>query len=119
INFERGSVAWHVSHAGKIALQIGGVDRVLSGDLLPVRDDGLSLHLPGEAEGSPQAFIRQILDLVKAIRTGSSVQIPATEGLRSLRLIEACYAQRQPLSQPWLSEAESEGFMRLARKGVA
>lgn len=116
VNFESGSIAWHVGQAGKLALHINGIEKVLSGDLLPMCDDGLNLHLPGEGEGSPQAFVRQILDIVKAMRTGSELQIPAAEGLRSLRLIEACYAQRQVLPEPWLSDAESAGLMRLARE---
>jgi predicted dehydrogenase len=121
INFLKGSVAWNVSHAGQITLKMEGVESVLAGDLLPDRDNSLALHTPGEGEGSPQAFIRQLLDIVEAVRAGSPVQVPAAEGLRSLRLIEQCYRQRKPLSQPWLSPAEAAGYARLAAesKGAA
>lgn len=121
INFLKGSVAWNVSQAGQITLKVEGVESVLAGDLVPDRDNSLSLHTPGEAEGSPQAFIRQLLDLVAAVRTGSAVQVPASEGLRSLRLIEQCYRQRKPLTLPWLSDAEKIGYAKLAgeSKGAA
>jgi predicted dehydrogenase len=121
INFLKGSIAWNVSQAGQITLKMEGVSSVLAGDLLPDRDDSLALHLPGEAEGSPQAFIRQLLDLVAAVRTGSAVQVSAAEGLRSLRLIEQCYRQRKPLTLPWLSSGEAAGYARLAAeaKGAA
>jgi predicted dehydrogenase len=120
INFRQGSVAWQVSQSGQIALKVEGLGQVLHGDLLPDRDDGLSLHRAGEGEGSPQAFIRQIIDLAAAVRTGSPVRVSASEGLRSLRLIEECYRQRKPLPQGWLSPEEAAGLARLeARKAVA
>lgn len=118
INFLKGSVAWQVGHAGQIALKIEGLGNVIAGDLVPDRDNSLTLHHPGEAEGSPQAFIRQLLDLVAAVRTGSPVHVSATEGLRSLRLIEACYRQRKPLNQSWLSPEEAAGLARLEAKGA-
>ncbi|MEO7799473.1 MAG: Gfo/Idh/MocA family oxidoreductase [Opitutaceae bacterium] len=119
INFQKGSVAWNVGQAGSIALKLEGLGSVLDGELLPDRDNGLTLHTPGEGEGSPQAFIRQLLDIVAAVRTGSPVHINASEGLRSLRLIEECYRQRQPLAQPWLTPEENAGLARLETKGVA
>lgn len=119
VNFLKGSAAWHVGQAGQITLKLDGLGNVLAGDLLPDRDNGLSLHTSAEAEGSPQAFIRQILDLVAAVRTGSPVQVSASEGLRSLRLIEDCYRQRKPLTLPWLSPEEAAGLARLESKGAA
>jgi predicted dehydrogenase len=116
INFLQGSAAWQVSQSGQIALKLEGLGDVLHGDLLPDRDNGLTLHTPGEAEGSPQAFIRQIVDLVAAVRTGSPVRVNAGEGLRSLRLIEECYRQRQPLQQGWLSPEETAGLARIESK---
>jgi len=113
IDFARGSVAWSVGKAGRIALKMTGLGSILEGGLLPDRDNGLTLTGPDEAEGSPQAFIRQILNLVDAVRNGASVKIPATEGLRSLRLIDSCYRQRQSLEQPWLTPAEAAGVCRL------
>jgi predicted dehydrogenase len=120
INFLKGSVAWQVGRSGEITLKLSGLGEVLHGELLPDRDDGLSLHRAGETEGSPQAFIRQLLDLVTAVRTGSPVRVSASEGLRSLRLIEECYRNRQPLPQGWLSPEETAGLARLeAQKAVA
>jgi predicted dehydrogenase len=118
INFLKGSVAWQVSQAGQITLKLEGLGSVLAGDLLPDRDNSLTLHTPGEAEGSPQAFIRQLLDVVAAVRTGSPVHINASEGLRSLRLIEECYRQRKPLVQRWLTPEETAGLASLEGKGA-
>lgn len=120
INFLKGSAAWQVGQSGQITLKLDGLSHVLHGDLLPDRDDSLTLHTPGEAEGSPQAFIRQLIDLVAAVRTGSPVRVSASEGLRSLRLIEECYRQRKSLPQGWLSPEEAAGLARIeSRKAVA
>ena len=118
INFARGSVSWFVGQAGQVALSINGVDTVLSGDVLPKTDDGLVLHTGRLAEGSPQAFIRQLMNVADAARGLAPLHIPATEGLRSLKLIETCYRQRLPLTLPWLSPAEAAGYAQL-QKGAA
>jgi predicted dehydrogenase len=118
INFEHGSVAWQVGQAGRLTLSISGVTTVLGADVLPAADDGLSLSADTGAEGSPQAFIRQILNVVEAIRGRAPVHIPGVEGLRSLRLIEACYLARQPLELPWLSPAEHAGLGKLQTEAL-
>lgn len=118
INFARGSVSWFVGQAGRLALSINGVDTALNAEILPLADDGLSLHAGRGAEAAPQAFIHQLINVAEAVRDGTPLHIPATEGIRSLRLIEACYRKRTPLDQPWLTPAEKAGFDRL-QKGAA
>ncbi|MFT3782548.1 MAG: Gfo/Idh/MocA family oxidoreductase [Nibricoccus sp.] len=118
VNFANGSVTFSPGQAGQISLRISGVDTIIDGDILPASDNGLTLHGGSAAEGSPQAFIRQLINVADAVRTGSPLHIPATEGLRSLRLIDACYRNRKPLPQPWLNEVEVAGFARL-QKGAA
>jgi predicted dehydrogenase len=113
LNFERGAVSWQVGQAGQLTLQINGVTTVLASDVQPLRDDGLGLAAQAPVEGSPQAFIRQLLNVVDVLRGTGELHIPASEGLRSLRLIEACYRARQPLDLPWLSPAEKAGLARL------
>ncbi len=57
----------------------------------------------GEADGLDftQAFVRQLDDFADAIRERREPFVPGQEGRRSLALIEACYARRQPLVLPW------------------
>jgi len=119
VNFAKGSASWFVGQAGQVALRIDGNDTVLNSEILPSADDGLALHTGHGAEGSPQAFIHQLINIANAVRNGTSLHIPASEGLRSLRLIEACYRNRQPLDQPWLNPAETAGFARLQKGAVA
>jgi predicted dehydrogenase len=115
LNFARGGISWFVGQAGQLALKIDGVETILQGDILPAADDGMALHAGSRlAEGSPQAFIRQLMNVAAAVRGETPLHIPATEGLRSLRLIENCYRQRQPLAQPWLTPSEQTGYTRFA-----
>ena len=46
-------------------------------------------------------FVRQVDDFAAAIRERREPFVPGREGRRSLTLIEACYAWRQPLELPW------------------
>jgi len=118
INFAKGSVSWFVGKAGQLSLRVEGNDTILNSEILPAADDGLALHNGRGAEDSPQAFIHQLINIATAVRDGTPLHIPANEGIRSLRLIEACYKNRQPLEQPWFNPAESAGFARL-QKGAA
>jgi predicted dehydrogenase len=47
------------------------------------------------------AFVRQVDDFAAAVRERREPFVPGREGRRSLTLIEACYARRQPLELPW------------------
>ena len=70
---------------------------------------GGSLDLEGRARGAGVAaddfasvFARQLDDFVRACRGGEPL-VPASEGRRSVALIERCGALRQPLELPWLA----------------
>lgn len=47
-------------------------------------------------------FRRQLDDFAEAICSHRVPFVPGEEGRRSVELIEACYAVRQPLKQPWV-----------------
>jgi predicted dehydrogenase len=73
---------------------------------LLIADSEVSLAGRARREGSSgldftQAFVRQLDDFVDAVRERREPFVPGREGRRSLALIEACYARRQPLVLPW------------------
>lgn len=76
----------------EIRLSIADREVTLAGH---ARKDG------GSALNFTDVFVRQIDDFARAIRLRREPFIPGIEGRRSLALIEACYAQRQPLELPW------------------
>jgi predicted dehydrogenase len=69
----------------------------------------------GSAKSNPAAFpIQDQIDVVcaehgdflDAIRNGRSPEVSGEDARRIMGLIENCYAQRQPLELPWLSETQ-------------
>lgn len=48
------------------------------------------------------AFRRQLDDFADAILSHREPFVPGQEGKRSVELVEACYASREPLKQPWM-----------------
>jgi predicted dehydrogenase len=72
--------------------------------LLPDREVHLSGRARREGGGGldfTRAFVRQLDDFASAVRGRREPFVPGREGRRSLELIEACYARRQPLVLPW------------------
>lgn len=55
----------------------------------------------GEGTGYVDVFRRQIEDFADAIRGRREPFVSGREGRRSLALIEACYARREPWRLPW------------------
>jgi predicted dehydrogenase len=86
-----------------IVLRVGGADLSLSGQAR--RKDSRALSFQ-------DVFVRQVDDFAMAIREGREPLVPGREGRRSLDLIEACYAARQPLEMPWDEPAELAGWGR-------
>ncbi|HWM90051.1 MAG TPA: Gfo/Idh/MocA family oxidoreductase [Thermoanaerobaculia bacterium] len=74
-------------------------------------DRDLSLSGHARAEGTPKrtfedVFVDQIDDFAEAVREGRQPRVSGREGRRSIELIEACYAARQPLELPWSNPPE-------------
>lgn len=51
-----------------------------------------------------EGFRNQVDDWIDGIRTGRAPQLSGTSALPTVRLIEQCYAERQPLDEPWFTE---------------
>ncbi len=63
-----------------------------------------------------QRFALQIRDWLQAIATGNAPLVSGVEAARSIALIEACYAARQPLELPWVRPEELRKESSLARR---
>ncbi len=84
-----------------IVLRVGEQELSLSGQAR--KKDGGALTFQ-------DVFVRQIDDFAAAIRDKREPLVSGREGRRSLDLIEACYAARQPLEMPWDEPAELTGW---------
>jgi predicted dehydrogenase len=90
------------------------VVRLSLGNLAPVLSGGIS---DPEFERAPllTVFARQLSDFVTAIRASGQPLVSGHAGRRVVALVEACYAQKQPLRLPW---DYPEAYQSLAAKGV-
>jgi predicted dehydrogenase len=59
-------------------------------------------------------FIEQIRNGIAAARGQAPLLVPGIEGIRSLRLIDQCYRQRQAWPMPWYEATEQAAANRLA-----
>ncbi|MBC7927691.1 MAG: Gfo/Idh/MocA family oxidoreductase [Bryobacteraceae bacterium] len=115
IYFERGSVWFQGASADSVVVQLDGCSHVAKATLhAPPRADS-SLDAGSGTPGLTyaQSFMEQIRNVYRAIRGEEPLRVPAEQAVRSLGLIERCYASRRLMPMPWLTEAEREGAMRL------
>jgi len=96
--FARGTASWTVNDANGLRLTLNGLPWTLQGTLFDAAG--------AAAATNPQSFIAQLQHVVTAVRERTAVLVDGREGLRALRLIEACYARKQLLPQPWLGADE-------------
>jgi len=90
--FERGTVVWRAGEACALEFRPDGAKHWFVSRLETDTPAGR-----GPAGSYPQAFTRQMLDVLDAAAQGRAPRVSADEALRSLRLIERCYRERTPL----------------------
>jgi predicted dehydrogenase len=62
---------------------------------------------PGKAAlNFEQSFVSQLSNVIDAMSKTESLLVPATEGIRALRLVEHCYRHRRLMPMPWLNQRE-------------
>ena len=106
IEFERGLVTWSVGDGNHLDVHVNGLPFQLNAELRKNRTSASTYN---------QSFVNQLLNLSAAAHGTETLLVPGEEGIRSLRLIEACYENRQLLYMPWLSEHEACYARELAK----
>ncbi|WP_017324940.1 Gfo/Idh/MocA family protein [Synechococcus sp. PCC 7336] len=120
IQFERGWLSWRVGDAGGLQMGLQDVPLGFEMQLREERRQGNQPALGDAAHTYAQCFIDQLLNVCAAVRGEADLEVPAREGIRSLRLLGQCYAQRQLVEMPWLSEVEWQRAAELqAERGLA
>lgn len=104
--FENGTVDWTVNNANGLTVKLNGMPTRLAGTL--VNFDGIPAYT------NPQSFIAQLQNVLATIRCEESAVVNGHEGARALQLIEACYARRRLLEQPWMEPGETERARQLS-----
>lgn len=102
--FERATIHCRVNASNRLELTLDDLPMTFAAELydpLPAAPAAAGSPL----ETNPQSFIAQLVDVCAAVRGRTLPFVPGTEGVRAIRLIEACYARREPLEQPWTQPA--------------
>jgi len=105
--FERGIVLWKVNDANGLTVQLSGSPAALHSTLVTAQTEPQTLAEPQELETNAQCFILQLANVVAAIAGTETLLVPGEEGLRSVKLIDQCYAHRTLVEQPWLTPVEA------------
>ena len=115
-HFERGVVRYKVNDANRLEIQADGMPALLSGTLHASSTlAGGRLRSGAPLRTNPQSFIQQLVNVTQALQGREPLRVPGEEGIRSLRLIERCYAERAGLlDMPWLTPAEAAAARALA-----
>jgi predicted dehydrogenase len=109
IEFERGTLAFQPGNVGEVSLVLKDSTFNAQARLLQCTErvqSGKALWAP--TRSFVQSFMEQIVNIIHAIRGKESLLVPATEALASIALIDQCYANRQLMDMPWLTEVEDD-----------
>lgn len=109
--FERGTASFEGGDCQQVSLQLNNMPMQVTGMVHESRFAGQASET---AFTYSQAFAEQVRDVVDAVRTRRDPRVTGEEGIRSLRLIEYCYAHRHLRPMPWLTAQEWQTACKLA-----
>jgi predicted dehydrogenase len=103
--FERGTVTHQVGEANHLSVSVDG-PLVLSGELKMIAAQSHGRFGEHATRTTQQCFIEQLRNVIAAMENHQPLRVPGQEGIRSLRFIEHCYANRMLMDMPWLTAEE-------------
>ena len=101
-----GWLTWTVNQADGFELGFEKADHLLKAGLYE------AVHAvphpePGKAARNfEQSFVSQLSNVIGAMNDTEPLLVPATEGIKAVRLMEHCYRHRELMSMPWLGTNE-------------
>ena len=116
--FERGTVTYRGGQANRLELTFEGVPFRLGGELHALQPMAGGRTLDVATPTTMQSFTAQLRNVIAAMRGTQALRVPGEEGIRSLRFIAACYAERRLMEMPWLTAAEQDVAARMAGVGA-
>ncbi len=115
-SFEGAAVVYEPGYANRLSLLLEGGPLLLSGELMEVSTRHGLVKRPTRT--NLQSFLEQLRNVVAAMRGREPLRVPGEEGIRSLRLLETCYARRTLMEMPWLGTEEKAAAETLAGANV-
>jgi predicted dehydrogenase len=116
--FERAVVTYRGGQANRLSVTFDGVPFALDAELvgLVTSDSGVTTEHP--TRSNPQSFTEQLRNVVYAMLGEQELRVPGEEGIRSLRFIADCYAERTLMEMPWLTTEEQDAARAVAGRGA-
>ena len=105
LRFERATVHCRVNASNHLELTLDGLPMTLAAELrdpLPPRAAPPTAPL----ETNAQSFLAQLVDVCAAVRERRPPLVTGASAAAAVRWIEACYARRRPLAEPWQTAAD-------------
>jgi predicted dehydrogenase len=102
----KGWLTWTVNQADGFELGFDKADHLLEARL---HEAVHAIPHPGPGKAAlnfEQSFVSQLSNVIGAMHKTESALVPATEGIRALRLLEHCYRHRRLMPMPWLDQRE-------------
>ena len=112
--FERGTVIQEVNKANRLGISLNGMPFVLTGELNALASKTFGRFGEFATRSTEQSFIEQLRNVIGAMRGQQTLRVPGEEGIRSLRFIEQCYANRKLMDMPWLTTEERNAAKTLS-----
>jgi predicted dehydrogenase len=103
-DFENGTIVYEAGYANRLNFIPTGAPFMMSGELVEASMRHSLVKRP--TRSNLQSFIEQLSNVVGAMKKREPLRVPGEEGIRSLRLIEQCYANRTLIDMPWLDREE-------------
>lgn len=105
--FEHATVHCRVNASNHLELTLDGLPMTFAAELrdpLPPRAAAPTAPL----ETNAQAFIAQLVDVCAAVRERRAPFVTGASAAAAVRWIEACYARRRPLAEPWQTPTDGQ-----------
>lgn len=111
----RGWLEWR-GDPGAFSLGLGNREYGISSGLSDSGQPGAYMRRKSRQDPGRSPFRDQLHNVIGAICGQEELWVPGEEAIRSLRLVEECYASGSLLESPWLGAAERAEARHLARR---
>jgi predicted dehydrogenase len=92
IRCERGTIAAPLARSGVVSIELEGAEPY-------------ALEADGSVDGGyAAAFSAQLRQFLEAVEGRGAPAVGGADGVAVLELVDACYATREPLPEPWVTE---------------